>query len=181
MALANVELGKLGAEQPLQHSSTFCLARFSTLHLCERPDFSSSGEYGEQLYSIFSRLETDVRPAIGAGQLPALNEKEILEVINAVGPDALDVLEQSAEAVQALDPPDRLEADHARLVRYLGDLLEAATEWQRAAERGDIAASREQTLRLQQVSCTTVEELLAAEISPFVLVHFGGMGPCGVE
>ena len=180
-ALASGKLGKVGAEQPLQHSSTFCLARFNAPHLCERPDFSSSGEYGEQLYSIFSRLETDVGPAIGAGQLPALTEEEILEVINAVGLNALDVLEQSEEAVRALDPPDGLEADHDRLVRYLGDLLEAATEWQRAAGRGDFAASREQTLRLQEVSCTAAEELLSSAIFPFVLVHFGGMGPCGVE
>ena len=179
-ALANVQLGRLGVENPLQHFSTFCLARYDSPHLCERPDFSSSGEYGEELYSTMIRLETDVRPML-ASQMPALNEEESLEIFAALAPSALDALEQIDEAVGALDPPDSLEADHDRLVRYLGDLLEVATEWQQAAERGDLAASREQTLRLEEVSCTAVEELLTTAIFPFVFVHFGGIAPCGEE
>ena len=180
-ALANVQLGRLSVEIPLQHSSTFCLARFNdSPHLCERLDFSSSGEYGEELYSIMIRLETDVRPML-ASQMPALNEEESLEIFTALAPSALDVLEQIDEAVGALDPPDSLEADHDRLVRYLGDLLEVATKWQQATERGDLAAAREQTLRLEEVSCTAVEELLTTAIFPFVVVHFGDIAPCGEE
>ncbi len=181
-AFANVQLGRLGVENPLQHSSAFCLARFiDSPHLCERPDFSSSGEYGEELYSIMSRLETDVGPAANASRLPALNDEEILEILNALVPSALDVLEQIDEAVGALDPPDSLETDHDRLVRYLGDLLEVVTELQQAAERGDLTAAREQTLRLEEVFCTAVGEFLAGPIAPFVIVHFGGIPPCGEE
>ena len=147
-ALANVQLGRLSVVNPLQHSSTFCLARFNdSPNLCERPDFSSSGEYGERLYSIMIRIETDVGPAVGAGQLPALNDEEILEILNAVAANALKILEQSGEDVRALDPPDGFEADHDRLVRYLGDLLEIATKWQQAVEGGDLAAASVQTQR----------------------------------
>ena len=181
-ALANVQLGRLSVVNPLQHSSTFCLARFNdSPHLCERPDFSSSGEYGEELYSIMSRLETDVGPAVGAGQLPALNDEEILEILNAVAANALEILEQSGEDVRALDPPDGFEAGHDRLVRYLGDLLEVATTWRQAVEGGDLAAASVQTQRLREVSCTAVGEFLVGPIAPFVLVHFGGIPPCGEE
>ena len=181
-AFANVQLARLSVENPLQHSSAFCLARFNdSPHLCERPAFSSSGEYGEELYSIMSRLETDVGPAANASRLPALNDEESLEILNTLVPSALDVLEQIDEAIGALDPPDSLETDHDRLVRYLGDLLEVVTELQQAAERGDLTAAREQTLRLEEVFCTAVEELLPSALFPLVIVHFGGMAPCGEE
>ena len=179
-ALANVQLGVLAVESPLQHSEAFCLARFSaTPHLCERPDFSSSGEYGEEIYSIFSRIETDARPAL-AGQLPALTDEEVLEVLDAVGPAALDALGQIVEDVAALDPPEGFEADHDRLVRYLGDLLVVATERRQAAERGDLDAALAQLPRLLELFCTAASDL-SPTISPFVVVHFGAPIPCGEE
>ena len=177
-ALANVQLGVLSAESPLRHSEAFCLARFNIVpHLCERPDFSASGEYGEEIYSLFSRVETDVRPSLG-GQLPALSDEESLEVLNAVGPAALDALEQIAEDVTALDPPEGFEADHDRLVRYLGDLLVVFTERRQAAERGDLDAAQAQIQQLFEVFCTAAGEL-SPTISPFVVVHFGDTGFCG--
>ncbi len=177
-ALANVQLSTLSVELPLQHSVAFCLARFSgSPHLCDRPDFSSSGEYGEEIYSIFSRIETDALPAL-AGQLPALNNDEVLAVLDAVAPGALEALEQSEEDVKSLDPPAGFQADHDRLVRYLGDLLAVATERRQAAERGDFDAAQAQIPRLFEVFCTAASEISPA-ISPFVVVHFGDTGDCG--
>ncbi len=177
-ALANVQLGTLTVELPLQHSEAFCLARYSaTPHLCERPDFSSSGEYGEEIYSIFSRIETDVLPAL-AGQPSALNDEEVLALLDVVAPGALEVLEQSEEDVKSLDPPDGFEADHDRLVRYLGDLLAVATERRQAAERGDFDAAQAQIPRLLELFCTAASEL-SPTISPFVVVHFGNSRDCG--
>ena len=177
-ALANVKLAALAVENPLQHSQAFCLARFIlTPHLCERPDFSSSGEYGEEIYSIFSRIQTDVVSVL-AGQLPALNDEEVLEVLDAVAPSALEALEQSEQDVDALDPPEGFEADHERLVRYLGDLLVVVTEQRQAAERGDFDAAQAQLPQLLEVFCAAANDL-SSTISPFVVVHFGDPSPCG--
>ncbi len=178
-ALANVQLAVLAVENPLQHSEAFCQARFAatTPHLCERPDFSSSGGYGEEIYAIFSRMETDVLPAL-AGQLPALNDEEVLEVIDAVAPSALDALAQIGRDLQALDPPEEFEADHDRLARYLGELQDVATERQQAAARGDFDAAQMQIPLLIETFCATANEL-SPTISPFVVVHFGGSVPCG--
>ena len=178
-ALANVQLSELSAESPLQHSETFCLARFiATPHLCERPDFSSSGGYGEGVYSIVSRIETDVGPALFGSELPALSDEEALEVLAAVAPGAIDALEQIESDVRALDPPAEFVADHDVLVEYLGDFLGIASERRQAAERGDLEAVRAQLPLLIELFCGTANEL-SPTITPFVVVHFGGPIPCG--
>ena len=180
-ALANVQLSELSAESPLQHSETFCLARFiDTPHLCERPDFSSSGGYGESVYSIVSRIETDVGPALFGSELPALSDEEALEVLAAIAPGAIDALEQIERDVRALDPPAEFVADHDILVEYLGDFLGIATERRQAAERGDLEAVRAQIPLLIELFCGTANEL-SPTITPFLVVHFGVPIPCGVE
>lgn len=180
-ALANVQLSELSVESPLQHSETFCLARFiGTPHLCERPDLSSSGGYGEGVYSIVSRIDTDVMPALLGSQLPALNDEEALEVLAAVAPSATTALEQIEDDARALDPPAEFVSDHDILVEYLGDFLGIATERRRAAERGDLQAVRAQVPLLIELFCGAANEL-SPTITPFVVVHFGGPTPCGSE
>lgn len=177
-ALANVRLAKVTVETTLQHSAAFCLARFDAGNLCERPDFSSSGEYGEALYSLFSRIQSDVIPALSA-QFPALNDEESLELFNVLAPGALDILEQSEEDLRALGPPEGLEADHDRLVLYLGDLVQIATERQQAVDAGDLDTARAQIGQLFETFCTAVGEISTA-ILPFVIVHFGASeSDCG--
>ena len=178
-ALASVQLSELGAESPLQHSESFCLARFTDApHLCERPDFSSSGGYGEDVYSIVSRIETDVNPGLLGSELPALSDEEALEVLAAVAPSATDALEQIESDVRALDPPAEFVADHDILLEYLGDFLGIATERREAAERGDLEAVRAQFPLLIGLFCGAADELSPA-FTPFVVVHFGGPIPCG--
>ena len=178
-ALANVQLTELSIESPLQHSETFCLARFiGAPHLCERPDFSSSGEYGEGVYSALSRIETDVAPALFGSELPGLSDEEALEVLAAVAPSAIDALEQIENDVRALDPPAEFVADHDILVEYLGDFLDIASERRQAAERGDVEAVRAQIPLLIELFCGAANEL-SPTITPFVVVHFGGPTPCG--
>ena len=175
-AFANVELGRVTNASPLQHSEEFCFARYDSRHLCERPDFSSSPGYGEELYSILSRFETEAGPAVGAGA-PSMNDEETLEVANALAPGAVATLEEIAEGLAALSPPESLQADHDLIVRYAGDVLELATEWRDAAERGDLAATQAQIGPIFELFCTTAGELSPA-ITPIVVVHFGNLDPC---
>ena len=177
-ALANVQLGAVSVTSALRHSELFCRAivPLSAANLCERPDFSSVGEYGEEIYAIMSRIESEAMPTL-AGQIPALNEEEILEVLDTLGPAALDVLEQTREDAGELEPPAGLEADHERLVQYLDDIVEAATELRQAAERRDRAAYMMQQRALMEAFCTAQNELSPA-IAPFLVVHFGGPRPC---
>lgn len=176
-ALANVELGRVANASPLQHSEAFCFARYDSGQLCERPDFSSSPGYGEELYTILSRFETDAGPAVGAG-VPSMNDEERLEVANTLAPGAVATLEEMAESLGALTPPESLQADHDLIVRYAGDVLELATEWRDAAEAGDLAALPAQGEQIMALFCTTALELSPA-ITPIVVVHFGNLDPCG--
>ncbi len=177
-AFASVQLSELSQESPLQHSESFCLARFANAsHLCERPDFSSSGGYGEQVYSIVSRIETDVNPGLLGSEVPALSDEEALEVLAAVAPSATDALEQIESDIRALEPPAEFAADHDILVEYLGDYLRIATERRQAAERGDIEAARAQFPLLFDLICGAADEFSPA-FAPFVVVHFGGPIPC---
>ena len=176
-ALANVQLGAVSVTSALQHSELFCRARFPlAANLCERPDFSSAGEYGEDVYAIMGRIESEAMPTL-AGQIPALNEEEILEVLDTLGPAALDVLEQSREDAGELEPPAGLEADHERLIQYLDGIVDAATELREAAERRDRAAYMTQQRALMEAFCTAQSELSPA-IAPFLVVHFGAPIPC---
>lgn len=178
-ALANVQLTELSIESPLQHSETFCLARFiGAPHLCERPDFSSSGAYGEGVYFALNRIETDVAPALLGSLLPGLSDEEALEVLAAVAPSAIDALEQIENDVRALDPPAEFVTDHDILVEYLGAFLGIATDRRQAAERGDLEAIQAQIPLLIELFCGAANDL-SPTITPFVVVHFGGPIPCG--
>lgn len=176
-ALANFKLGRLSSSIPLGHTEVFCLARFTNVpHLCERPDFSSSSGYGAELYAILSTIDSEIGPAWGV--LPGLNDAEALEVIRTVAPGAVSALEQVVERLEALSPPENLQADHDQIFRYAGDLVEVMTEWRDAADLGDLAAAEAQQSSLWELFCSMAGELSPA-ITPLTVVHFGA--PCNQD
>ena len=128
--LANVAMGQASGRLALRLSPPVCGATYTgeegAVHRwCERLDEGEGGEYGKELYSLMSRLETDVRPLVGFFA-PQFAVEERFALVVQFKPMIVEGVEQVSESVRALNPPVEFQRDHARLLTYLDERLEAA-------------------------------------------------------
>jgi hypothetical protein len=134
--LGNVNLGLAQSAMRLELSFEACNAVPQPQQLCTPPDLPG-GEYGAALNNVMQGLAAGLLPRIEVLQespqgaflaltyLLRYTPEELVELYGAVEPDAMAVLADSASAVDDLEPPDELAADHERLEAWFDEASDA--------------------------------------------------------
>lgn len=135
--LGNVNLALANGAMRLNLSSEACSGLPGEGHLCA-PDFElPGGEYGAALNDVMRRLAAEFAPRVGVlqdspqGPFLALtyvllySPQELEAVYGAVGTDTKAVLADAASAVNDLEPPEDLKADHQRLQTWFDETSDA--------------------------------------------------------
>ena len=129
LALANVALNQASTRGALRLSSPLCeaasLIKEGPDPLCERLAPGQGGPYGAELYKLMSDLETEFRSRTQI-LVPPFATEALFKVLTLVKPEVVRAFEQAAASVGALEPPANFKQDHALLLAYLDEELQAA-------------------------------------------------------
>lgn len=137
--LGNVNLSVVQSAMRLELSFEACNTMPQTQQLCTPPGELPGGDYGAALNGVMQGLAAGLLPRVGVLQespqgvflaltyLLRYTPEELVELYGAVEPDAMAVLADSASAVDDLEPPDDLAADHVRLQAWFAETSDTLT------------------------------------------------------
>jgi hypothetical protein len=133
-------------------SNEACTAATFNARLCRAP---VSGEpYATGLHPYLLRLTAAYLP--GSADLPqSLTAGEQSELIIAIAPTLIGVLDAALEGVRDLEPPEEVAEDHVLLVSYLIETAAAHNRSLDAAEFGDLLSMEVGHRVAQREFCTT--------------------------
>ena len=165
----------------LAASPAFCDAALRVISPgCESAEPPLQGAYGVELRSIVRRFTADFDPRVGSFP-PAFTPEERFTALAALQPDIIEAIEDGLAALQPLEPPEEIRADHDRIIQYFDEILEVAQAISQAAEDQDFDKIEEEFQRSGTVFCSARKDL-SPEVKPIVASFFeGGPDACGGE
>ena len=186
-ALANEDLLQVAVDRKDFLLGYGRAAQGSTIPFCNAVAFGDAseicksevpgGDYGSQLREILNTyLAVEFGPRVSSFPL-GLSQDEVFEALLLFNPEIGEVLAEAGDKVRALQPPDRYQADHAVIVRFLDEILGVAQAITRAARDQDGEAQRAQFMESGVVSCRAVRAL-SDDIRPILGPHLAPNPGC---
>jgi hypothetical protein len=179
-AVANARMGETGGLMALQLSAALCSATDAPdqpFSFCSSNELLPGGQYGIQLNSAIARFNVGVAVRLSIFP-PAFTPEDELATLAVFQPERIDLLLQTLDEVQGLQPPPDLTTDHLRLVRYLEGQLENSRERNSALQVQDLEIYREVGGRAIGLYCD-VRQDFSPDMMQIVRVHFGdALGFC---
>ncbi|MCH8283344.1 MAG: hypothetical protein IIC20_02060 [Chloroflexi bacterium] len=186
-ALANEDLLQVAVDRKDFLLGYGRAAQGSTIPFCNAVAFGDAseicksevpgGDYGSQLREILNTyLAVEFGPRVSSFPL-GLSQDEVFEALLLLNPEIEEVLAEAGDKVRALQPPERYQADHAVIVRFLDEILGVAQAITRAARDQDGEAQRAQFMESGVVSCRAVRAL-SDDIRPILGPHLAPNPGC---
>ena len=178
--LANLELGVVQGLRNLDLASSVCrvVTTGNARQFCDR-DALPGGDYGAQLFAISGRLAAEVvgtsQALQGVPESPQITRAERRAINGSVLPDQIAVLEAAIAAIDTLQPPPDLQADHDRFRQFVDETLETTRALLRANNADDQEGLTAGGRAMVQVLCSARDDLSPA-IQPAVGLLFATPG-----
>ncbi|PKB79459.1 MAG: hypothetical protein BZY88_13255 [SAR202 cluster bacterium Io17-Chloro-G9] len=171
-SLANISLGQKQVKMRLSLSKPVCNAAEPTEgdkhdSICERPQ-PDDGKYGKELFALMSELQIEVTPRASV-EIPPFVFDLAEDLLAAISTELVRALEEAVAAAGAMDPPERFEGDHQRVVEYLEEQLQAAN----SATVEDLTERPPEGPPPGIVTYCEAKEAFTKEYARLVTVHFG--------
>ena len=164
----------------LAASPAFCDAALRVISPgCESAEPLPLGAYGAELRSIVRRFTAEFDPRVGSFP-PAFTPEEWFTALAALQPEIIEAIEDGLAALQPLEPPEEIRADHDRIIQFFEEILDVAQAISQAAEAGDFDKTEEEFQRSGAVVCSARGDL-SAEVKPIVAFFFEGGSDCDGE
>ncbi len=185
VALGGVQFLLLQARSAAGYvSPTFCVHSFGPAAnlppgvvrpLCNAPDELPGGEYGRRVHAIFLDFSIEFGPRV-TGVLQSMPPRDLYAFLGEIQPDVERLIGETRAAMRELTPPEDLRADHARVVRFLDEILEVAEAITAAAAAQNLNAVLTEFGRSGEVTNSAVESI-SDQYRPLVEPYFGFTSP----
>ena len=183
-AVLNGGLGGVNVSARISLSPNFCLRIGQTadqLELCTPDDSALSGEYQTDINELIRGFMPAFATSQGnLGFRLSLTPEELNEVMSETFNDTRNTFQGFASALESIDPPDTLTADHERLRTFSKRVVEIAIKVDRLGEEGDYDGARGELLKLEPAFCDARASFESEEFKAAIAILFvGGTSTCG--